>query len=156
MGFLQQFNIKGLIRQYRSEGLSMRRRLAFYLISTLVMFMSLILLLLNFFGIMNPANHQLMDALEGQEDGRIRLEVRESLKAFTFTLSNNGAPIAPELRETIFEPGVSTKGEGRGMGLSIVRKTLAEFGGRIELGEGDETSFVVSIPRENRISAQEE
>ena len=58
MGFLQQFNIKGLIRQYRSEGLSMRRRLAFYLISALVMFMSLILLLLNFFGIMNPTDHR--------------------------------------------------------------------------------------------------
>ena len=97
-----------------------------------------------------------MDALEGKTGGRIRLEVRENLKTFTFTLQNNGAPIAPELRETIFEPGVSTKGEGRGMGLSIVRTTLSEFGGRIELGEGDETSFIVTIPRENRMPAQEE
>lgn len=96
-----------------------------------------------------------MDALEGTQDGRIRLEVRESLKQFTFALSNNGAPIAPGLRETIFEPGVSTKGEGRGMGLSIVRKTLAEFGGQIELGEGDETCFIVTIPREYRAAEEE-
>ena len=54
------------------------------------------------------------------------------------------------MRERIFEAGVSTKGEDRGMGLSIVRKTLAEFGGTIELAPGGETCFVVCIPRENR------
>lgn len=69
MRFLQQFNLKSLIRQYRSEGLSMRRRLAFYLISALVMLMSLIILLLNLFGILNPANRQIMDTLEVQLSG---------------------------------------------------------------------------------------
>ena len=87
MRFLQQFNIKGLIRQYRSEGLSMRRRLAFYLISTLVMFMSLILLLLNFFGIMNPANRQIMDALEGQLSGFARNAERDYDRIAAYAIS---------------------------------------------------------------------
>ena len=33
------------------------------------------------------------------------------------------------------------------MGLSIVRSTLAEFGGTIELAQGEQTAFVVSVPR---------
>jgi len=72
MQFLQQFNLKGLLRQYRTEGFSMRRHLAFHFISALVMFMSLILLLLNIFGILNPANQQIMDALEVQLSGYAR------------------------------------------------------------------------------------
>ena len=88
-----------------------------------------------------------MDALEGRTAGRISLSVREDLKGFVFTIANNGDPIPKELRETIFEPGVSTKGEGRGMGLSIVRNTLSEFGGQITLADTEETAFVVTVPK---------
>ncbi len=95
-----------------------------------------------------------MDALGGVKDGRIHLDVRETLRHFTFTLTNNGPAVPQELRERIFEAGVSTKGEDRGMGLSIVRKTLAEFGGTIELAPGGETCFVVTIPRESRTKTE--
>ena len=88
-----------------------------------------------------------MDALCGQPEGKIRLEVREDVRGYRFVIANNGQPIPEALRETIFEPGFSTKGEGRGMGLSIVRNTLREFGGAIALAEGDETAFVVTVPR---------
>ena len=72
MRFLQKISLQGLLRQYRAEGLSMRRRLALYLISTLIMLLSLVLLLLNFFGILNPANRQIMNALDGQLSGYAR------------------------------------------------------------------------------------
>lgn len=88
-----------------------------------------------------------IDVVEEQTDARIVLTVRESVRGFTFTIENNGEPVPQELRERIFEPGVSTKGEGRGMGLSIVRSTLAEFGGTIELAQGEQTAFVVAVPR---------
>ena len=92
-----------------------------------------------------------MDAVGGMRDGRIWLNVREDLHNFYFTVRNNGAPVPEELRQSIFEPGVSTKGEGRGMGLSIVRQTLAEFGGTIALEEGGETAFTVTVPKESRL-----
>lgn len=92
-----------------------------------------------------------MDAVGGMRDGRIWLNVREDLHNFYFTVRNNGAPVPEELRQSIFEPGVSTKGEGRGMGLSIVRQTLAEFGGTIALEDGGETAFTVTVPKENRL-----
>ena len=88
-----------------------------------------------------------MDALEGKKDGRIALSIREDLKGFTFTIANNGDIIPPSMRESIFEPGISTKGEGHGMGLSIVRNTLAEFGGQIVLADTEETAFVVTVPK---------
>ena len=87
MRFLQQFNIKGLIRQYRFEGLSMRRRLAFYLISALIMFMSLILLLLNFFGILNPANRQIMDVLDGKLSGYAKNVERDYDRIAAYAIS---------------------------------------------------------------------
>lgn len=87
MRIIQQFNLKGVIRQYRSEGLSMRRRLAFYLISALVMFMSLILLLLNFFGIMNPTDHQIMDALDGQLSSYARNVERDYDRIAAYAIS---------------------------------------------------------------------
>lgn len=90
-----------------------------------------------------------MDALQDCPDGKIRLDVTEDVRGFTFTIRNNGDPIPQEMREVIFEPGVSTRGEGRGMGLSIVRRTLAEFGGMIALDPGEETAFIVTVPRAN-------
>lgn len=91
-----------------------------------------------------------MDALADRLDGHIRLMVEDDLKGFRFTVSNNGPAIPPEIRETIFEPGVSTRGEGRGMGLSIVRGTLADYGGSIALEPEENTAFTVWIPRDGR------
>ncbi|MDD3213268.1 MAG: Spo0B domain-containing protein [Eubacteriales bacterium] len=89
-----------------------------------------------------------MDALKTVRNPHICLTIAENLRAFTFTVANNGDPIPKELRESIFTAGVSTKGEGRGMGLSIVRQTLAGYGGEIacESGEG-ETFFCFTVPK---------
>lgn len=90
-----------------------------------------------------------MDAVEDEPGGHIRLAVSEDLRGFTFVISNNGAPIPEDLLGRLFEPGVSTKGEGHGLGLSIVRSTLAEYGGTISLETGPETVFTVAVPRES-------
>ena len=90
-----------------------------------------------------------MDAVEDAPGGHIRLAVSEDLRGFTFVISNNGAPIPEELLGRLFEPGVSTKGEGHGLGLRIVRSTLAEFGGTISLETGPETVLTVTVPRES-------
>ena len=89
-----------------------------------------------------------IDALRGVPEPVIRLTIAEDLRAFIFTIANNGAPIPQELRERIFEAGVSTKGEGRGMGLSIVRQTLETYGGGIACqSDAQETTFCVTVPK---------
>lgn len=90
-----------------------------------------------------------MDATEKTESPSVGLEMSEELRGFTFVVRNNGAPIPEALREQIFEAGLSTKGEGRGMGLHIVRETLGEHGGTISLDSGPEqTAFTVFVPRQ--------
>ncbi len=89
-----------------------------------------------------------MDAAMEAPDARVRLSVCEDLRGFTFVVSNNGAAVPEDMRESIFEPGISTKGEGHGMGLCIVRRTLEELGGTITLeADGGETAFTVIVPR---------
>lgn len=90
-----------------------------------------------------------MDALKGVAKPCIRVTIAEDLRAYTFDVANNGAPIPPEMCERIFEAGVSTKGEGHGMGLSIVRQTLAAQGGTVSCeSDAQETVFRVTLPKE--------
>ncbi len=63
---LQKINIASIIKQVKAEGVSMRRRFVMYIISAIALVMSLILLLLNLFGIMNPTNSRIMDVLDTQ------------------------------------------------------------------------------------------
>lgn len=98
-----------------------------------------------------------MDAAAQAEKPQITLSVTESLREFTFTIRNNGAAIPASLRERIFEPGFSTKGENRGMGLAIVSRRLNEYGGRISLDAADEsTAFTVSLPHETGLAPKAE
>ena len=98
-----------------------------------------------------------MDAAAQAQEPRISLSVSESLREFAFTIRNNGAAIPADLRERIFEPGFSTKGENRGMGLAIVRRRLEEYGGRLLLESGDETTvFTVFLPHGNGLAPKTE
>ena len=55
-----------LIEHLTTEGLSIRRKFALYILSIFSLLLTLILILLNLFGILNPANRQIMDNLDAQ------------------------------------------------------------------------------------------
>ena len=90
-----------------------------------------------------------MDAVKATPGPSVSLSITEDLRAFSFTVSNNGPAIDPALLPHIFEAGVSTKGEGRGMGLSIVRQTLEAHHGAIR-AESDArgTAFIATVPKQ--------
>lgn len=84
----------------------------------------------------------------------IRLSIGETPSAYTFCVSNNGPAIPPRLRESIFQLGFTTKSEGHGAGLTIVREILERFGGGIGVAsEEGHTSFSGTIPRQNGAGA---
>ena len=64
------------------------------------------------------------------------------------TVSDTGPGISPEIAARLFEPFVSTKAEGIGLGLSICRTIVEAYGGHISarsvLGQG--TAFDVVLP----------
>lgn len=66
MKYLKNIEIKKIIWQIKSESLSMRRRFILYIISAIVMVISLILLLLNVSGIINHTNTKIIDILDTQ------------------------------------------------------------------------------------------
>lgn len=66
MKHLNRVSIKTIISQLRTESISMRRRFYFFIISAMAIVLSLILLLFNLFGIMNPTNRQIMEILDTQ------------------------------------------------------------------------------------------
>lgn len=86
-----------------------------------------------------------IDAMEKVQPKQRRLSIAlgEDIRHYTFRVKNTGEKIPDSIREHIFIPGFSTKGEGRGMGLHIVRRTLNERGGDITV-ESSEDSTVFS------------
>jgi signal transduction histidine kinase len=55
-------------------------------------------------------------------------------------VADDGPGVAPELRDRLFEPYVSSRraGEGMGLGLAISRKILLDHGGDLELVPSEE------------------
>ena len=92
-----------------------------------------------------------IDALQEvtQSDRALTLTLTEDLQAFRFSVSNTGPMIPVKSRESIFQPGITTKAAGHGMGLYIVKKTLEDRGGGIELtSDAGETTFAGWVPKQ--------
>ncbi len=66
MNILRYLDIKSLVKQFKEEGLSMRRRFAFYIFSVICLFLAVIIILLNLFGILNPTDRQIMNDLNAR------------------------------------------------------------------------------------------
>lgn len=66
MKALHRVSLKAFITQLKTESISMRRRFYFFIISAIAIVLSLILLLFNLFGIMNPTNRQIVEILDTQ------------------------------------------------------------------------------------------
>lgn len=64
------------------------------------------------------------------------------------TVSDNGPGIDPALREAIFQPFVTGKSDGTGLGLYIVSERVTELNGTIQCRSGSDrgTIFEVSLP----------
>ena len=94
-----------------------------------------------------------MDALAGKKDAAITVTLKEDVRSFSFSVANNGPMIAAETAEKIFEAGFSGKGEGRGMGLHICRKTLRQYEGDLTVSSTEtETVFSGYVPKQNKIN----
>ena len=63
MKLLRYFEFKNLINYIKTEKLSMRRRFVLYIITVIAMFLALLLLLLNLFGVLNPTDRELSAVL---------------------------------------------------------------------------------------------
>ena len=65
---------------------------------------------------------------------------------------DNGTGIPADLLGKIFDPYVTTKTKGSGLGLMVVRRIVQRHGGTIQCAshEGEGTCFTVRLPRAER------
>jgi signal transduction histidine kinase len=98
-----------------------------------------------------------LDALAGA-GGRIVIEALSPSDATVeIRVADNGPGVSPAVRNTIFEPGVSTKKGGWGVGLSLARRIVEDVhGGRLYLAPVEKgATFVMVLPAAERPPAQE-
>jgi signal transduction histidine kinase len=69
-------------------------------------------------------------------------------RAVSLTVADTGAGIPPELQKKIFDDFFTTKSTGAGLGLSIVRRMVADSSGsiRVQSETGRGTRFIVEWP----------
>jgi two-component system NtrC family sensor kinase len=83
----------------------------------------------------------------------LKVATRDLGDAVEVRVRDNGAGIAPQIRDKLFQPFVTTKptGEGTGLGLSIAWDIVTQqHGGAIEVDSrlGEFTEFTIRLPRQ--------
>lgn len=106
-------------------------------------------------GIETPEVRQ---SLQKSEAGQIDLEMKidETDNTFQIVISDDGAGIPVEILPQIFDLGFSSKKSvsevsGMGVGLTAVKRTVAELGGTVEIHSlrGSGTTVRLSVPLSN-------
>jgi PAS domain S-box-containing protein len=92
------------------------------------------------------------EATHGQKKARITLGAKSILEgpsasAVVVTVQDNGCGIAPDLKDKIFSPFCTTKARGMGLGLPIVKRTVFDHNGRVDIDSNPHgTSVSVMLP----------
>lgn len=88
------------------------------------------------------------DALEGRTDAAVRLSTTLEGRYACLRIADNGPGFPVELLPRIFEPYVTTKVRGTGLGLPIVKKIVDEHQGSIEISNVPEggAQIVIRLP----------
>jgi signal transduction histidine kinase len=82
--------------------------------------------------------------------GRIRLWTKRSGKNVEVHVADSGRGPSEDLGERLFEPFVTSKPEGVGLGLALAQAVARDQGGDVAWSRvGDETVFTMSLPAES-------
>jgi len=90
------------------------------------------------------------NAIEAVEDeGEVRVEADAVDKQVRIVVADDGPGMDDATREQVFEPYFTTKNEGSGLGLPLVKHLTLRLGGELEMQSetGRGTRFVVWLPR---------
>ena len=83
------------------------------------------------------------------DGGEIIVEAARDADGDSIVLRDTGPGVAQEIRETVFEPLVTTRAKGIGLGLTICRQIIEHHDGSLELIDKDKpgAAFRIRLPR---------
>jgi two-component system sensor kinase FixL len=99
-----------------------------------------------------------IEAMEDSERRELTIAVRtRDRNTALFSITDTGHGISAEISERLFQPFMSTKANGMGVGLSICRTIIEAHGGRIWADPNDTggTTFNFTIPLAEREAAHD-
>ncbi len=81
--------------------------------------------------------------------GQISLRAETDENTLWIEVRDDGPGVAPELRDTLFEPFVTGRADGTGLGLAIAREFAEAHGGHLTLrdGPGAGACFLLELPQ---------
>ncbi|NLI93255.1 MAG: sensor histidine kinase [Peptococcaceae bacterium] len=95
-------------------------------------------------------------AMEDSEYPEVYVSVKQTDTLLKIEVKDNGSGIPEDIRESIYEPGFTTKSHGTGYGLANVASRVKAANGAIEFTTSDQgTTFYVTIPFEAPIGDEQ-
>ena len=90
-----------------------------------------------------------IQAIPYDRESNIQIKITESSKKVKIVVSDNGLGVSAKNREKIFEPKFTTKSDGMGLGLGIVRSIINSHRGKISYKSKNNkgTDFTISLPK---------
>ncbi|MGB3279442.1 MAG: HAMP domain-containing sensor histidine kinase [Pseudorhodobacter sp.] len=94
------------------------------------------------------------NALDASDEAQVTISAHEDRPSAILEVSDNGPGVPEEIRPRIFEPFVTGKPDGTGLGLALCHRLVEEMGGDIALlDDTAQTTFRVSLPLSNTVIA---
>lgn len=95
------------------------------------------------------------NALDASPAAEVTIRTRVSGRFVILDVSDTGPGVPEHLRPRIFEPFVTGRPDGTGLGLALCQRLVEEMGGDIMLLDGaEQTTFRISLPLSNKAQAQ--
>ncbi len=93
-----------------------------------------------------------VQAIPDGTEGLVKISVTENNDCITIVVNDNGSGISPEQAKDIFKPYFSTKINGMGLGLPLVKSMIENGNGtiRFESEPNKGTTFTITLPKHEK------
>ena len=90
-----------------------------------------------------------IQAIPSDREQNINVEISDSTNSVKIVVSDNGLGVLEKNKEKIFEPKFTTKTDGMGLGLGIVKNIINSHRGKISYKSKPKkgTKFIISLPK---------
>lgn len=88
------------------------------------------------------------EAIGNKNDGTVIIRAKEDPEYVLIEIQDNGSGVSDEILPRLFEPLVTSKLQGTGLGLSSCKNIVEQHGGTIDV-KNNPTTFTIKLPKRN-------